>query len=428
MRIIDFGKTDKQLKRFIKDHNARQDERTAQLRVGPVGTAKELIKLYGSALIKAHGIGSLNPIKLPSVRTNNVQLAHLTEASPRTIQRHIKKLLEAKVITAKIFHGSNADYELWLNPDLLVLTPVARALFGLEIENPAPENPLVPASFPPNCRHTDTGDLRTNRLIAVGNPQHLLKTPIALSPRQLQSRKRSSLPLTHKKSGDIFTGDTEEEVEKKLNPSQEAEEEAPLVRDVSLAESTSETQPDRGASLLFFAGLLWTLARNVLYRDMYLSDWQQKRALELIVQFYQPVSPAKMQLVHELYCERITLVQRFVQRDPRNRFVQLPHRFFDKTNASGFTGTRQWGILQQKRKKEVRLELVLAAQIRKYRNNLSREESKRKPPLQVFRECETRLGKLGHPQLVDRFYASVIEPEQFSQIQPFTQPVLQLTT
>ncbi|MEM9341015.1 MAG: hypothetical protein AAGA66_19940, partial [Bacteroidota bacterium] len=77
---------------------------------------------------------------------------------------------------------------------------------------------------------------------------------------------------------------------------------------------------------------------------------------------------------------------------------------------------RAWWYAQDKRKKEVQVKLILSAQIRRYLSNLTKDASKRKPPLEVFRSCEQRIGKLGDPLLLQQFYAAVLPPETYAQL------------
>ena len=116
----------------------------------------------------------------------------------------------------------------------------------------------------------------------------------------------------------------------------------------------------------------------------------------------------KLADVHQVYVERLGLVQKFLAKDPKNRYVQLPDKYFNPDNPSGFTGTRTWYNQQKKREYEVQMKLILHAQIRRFLNNEKKETAKQKPRLALFKACETRLGKLGQPHLVREFHASVL--------------------
>ena len=122
MIVLHYSIAFKALDAYINLYNSQTEELSGQVRQSVTATAKELIRLYGVSLIKANGVGEVDPNNLPSLKTNNVQLATLSHSSSRTIQRHISKLMEAGVITEKVWHGSNASYEVWINPKILCVT------------------------------------------------------------------------------------------------------------------------------------------------------------------------------------------------------------------------------------------------------------------------------------------------------------------
>ncbi len=121
---IDHGQSFMKLGAFIAHSNAPEVLLAKRLRQPVIATAKELIRVYGLALLKARDIAPLSIENLPSLRTNNIQLSKLLVCSPRTIGRHINKLIEAGVITHKKWHGSNSSYEAWVSPEVLPVNGV----------------------------------------------------------------------------------------------------------------------------------------------------------------------------------------------------------------------------------------------------------------------------------------------------------------
>jgi len=117
--VIKYSVSFQMLQQYIEHYNGQQEEFKTRVRQAMTGTAKELIRIYGVSLIKAQKIKALDMDSLPSLRTNNQQLATITGASGRTIQRHINRLLDAKILLQKVWHGSNGSYELWINPKVL---------------------------------------------------------------------------------------------------------------------------------------------------------------------------------------------------------------------------------------------------------------------------------------------------------------------
>ncbi|WP_340156724.1 hypothetical protein, partial [uncultured Winogradskyella sp.] len=247
------------------------------------------------------------------------------------------------------------------------------------------------------CPHTDTSNNGYINNIIMG--VHNLKT------------KASSLPLTsgyesRNATSNTFTGYTGKIDPKKNSDAGEIE----RIKQATDQTGTeiSDVDQARSASLSLYVGSLWKLARNTIYKEHYLTQSQVKKAKELLFLWYNPVSDKKMAKVHQVYIDRIGLVQKYISKNPEKRYVQLPDKYFDPKNPSGFTGTRTWYYQQKKRELEVQMKLVLHAQTRRFLNNEKKETTKQKPRLALFRACENRLGKLGKPELVNAFHASVL--------------------
>ena len=401
MPIIQYSTAFNALDCYVKQHNAVSQDLSSQIRQAMILTAREIIKIYSLSLLKANSIQAVDLENLPPLRTNNVQLAKRSNASTRTIQRHIKRLIDANVIIKKIWHGSNSGYELWLNPNILLIRG------GKAVNKPSKEqedeiielsdNQFFKKYTSPTCPHTDTSNngYINNIIIDVDK----LKT------------KTSSLPLTNgyqsrNATSNIFTGYTG-----KIDPIKKIDageiERIKRATDQTGAEIFGVDQA-RSASLSFYVNSLWKLARNTIYKGHYLTKSQEIKGKELLYLWYEPVTDKKLANVHQVYVERLNIVQKYLNKDPTKRYVQLPSQYFDPKNKYGFTGTRSWYQKQKKRDFEVQLKLILHAQIRRFLNNEKKETAKQKSRLELFRSCETRLSKLGQPDLVKTFHASVL--------------------
>lgn len=426
MIVINYSTSFKALDTYIKEYNDGTDELSAQVRQAASATAKDIIRIYGLSLVKANSVEELDLENLPPLRTNNVQLAKMANASTRTIQRHIKKLQEAGIITNKNWRGTNASYELWINPKILLarcrktMQEVKNALDSSLKESL--ENDLLTEKDTTSCRHTDSCNNRynsNNLLKGVDNSevhQEIDRTGNNSSYNTGNSSERSSLSLTDEKvdsgnvAGNNLSGYTGEKVAEKMEDAGEKVRKKRAENQRSGGLKTSDPDPARSASLSLYISLLWSLAKNTLYSQVYLTERQCEIAQSLIRQWYEPVATHNLSNVHQHYVERIGLVRKFLEKDPEKRFVQLPYKYFNPQNESGFAGTKKWWKEHQKRKLEVHAKLVLHAQIRRFVNNEKKEGSKKKPPLQLYRECETRVGKLGDPGLLQEFHAAILNP------------------
>lgn len=429
MIVINYTTSFKALDSYINSYNETKDNISEKIRQGASATAKDIIRIYGISLVKANAIEKVDIDNLPSLKTNNVQLSKMASASTRTIQRHVKRLQEAGIITNKLWHGTNSSYELWINPKILLAkckTSQFEAKKALDtvllksLEND--QNSMILNEPTPKCPHTDscnTGNKKNNIIIGVHNSedsQVLVRTSDRSGndsgDNSSDDFKRSLHTLTVDVSGNDAgdkTGHTGRNVQKKI------EETGGKVRDLRADQISREVKasgedPARTASLNLYVSMLWILAKNVLYKDVFLTDRQEQIGKKLLYQWYEPVSDSNLSRIHQIYVERIAIVRKFVKKDPSKRFVQLPNRFFDPTNPSGFTGSKKWWEKQEKRKEEVRSKLILHAQIRRFINNEKKEPHKKKPPLPLYRECETRIGKLGDPLLLEQFHAAILNP------------------
>lgn len=429
MIVIHYPTAYKALDRFIDTYNESVEKSTARLRTGAVMTAKELIRIYGISLLKTNGYQEIDRDNLPTLQTNNLQLAKLVKCSSRTIQRHIIKLRAAGIVTSKIFHGSNSNFEVLINPKILLVKE------KLPVDNPKNQfsdrlNPIsqnsLKADFSKfqktNCPDTysgNTGKQNNNIIIAVHNSE------LSASDNS-GNEKRSSLPLTDFiDSGDLSgngTGDTGE-IAKACSEKQENIDENKFKNTGEIASRADKSgdrnvspDPARDNSLTLYTSLLWLMARNLLYKEVDLTERQILIAKKLIRKLYEPASTANIPNVHQHYVERISLVAKYVRKDPLNRYVPLPYKYFDTNNLKGFVGTKKWYQADQLRKREVERELILKRVIRKYQNNEKKEPSKKRPVIQMFRECENTIGKFNDASLTQRFHAAVLQHETYRQL------------
>lgn len=426
MIVINYSTSFNALDHYIKTYNESKDSLSEQVRQGAAATAKDIIRIYGLFLVKANGVAEVDPDNLPPIRTNNVQLAKMANASPRTIQRHILRLKEAGIITDKIWHGSNSSYELFITPKILLARcrkTLQEVKTSLDIAlNQSLENERVKEKHTTSCLHTDSCNnsyINNNLLNGVDNLENSEQMEASGNDTGYKtgnSSKRSSLPLTDENdatsydTGNTGTGYTGEKDAKKI---EDAGEKVRIKRAENRRSGdvkSPDPDPARSASLNLYVTLLWSLAKNVLYSGTFLTERQEVIGKQLIYGWYEPVSTGNLSNVHQIYVERIGLVRKFIEKDPEKRFVQLPYKYFDPDNPNGFSGTKKWWKEHEKRKVEVQAKLILHAQIRRFINNERKEPSKRKAPLQLYRECETRVGKLGDPLLLQQFHAAILNP------------------
>jgi len=424
MIIIHYPTAFKALDQYIDQYNTTVAIKTDRLRTGAVMTAKELIRIYGISLLKANGCQEVQLHKLPTLQTNNIQLAKLVKCSSRSIQRYIIKLRKAKIIIEKIFHGSNSNYEVLINPTILLI----KERLAVDKTNQELQQALILAKEneaksslsnlqKTNCPDTYSSNTRNinNILIGVCNS---FKITTQSQPKNLKWRWQlltnenncgNAGGYSSGNTGEIASQDSKNQ-EKKL---EDAGEIASRVDDPTKTIIPSDATRDNFLSM--YVSLLWLTTRNLLYKTVDLTDRQVLIAKSLIRKLYEPVLTEKLSNTHQHYTERIVLVSKYLKKDS-SRFVPLPYRYFDTKNPTGFVGTKKWHKADQVRKKEVERELTLSRLIRKYQCNEKKPNASKKQPLQLFRECENTLGKFNDPLLTERFHAAVLTYESYRQI------------
>ena len=416
MIVIHYPTAFKALDCFIDRFNEKAEKKSLRLRTGAVMTAKEIVRIYGISLLKAGDVQQITNDNLPTLQTNNHQLAKLVKCSSRTIQRHIARLRSAGIITSKTFHGSNANYELLINPEILLIKEklsVENTKKQLKHNLEAPRQNTVDKGFSntstTNCPHTyssNTSNIKNNIIIPVDNSS------------------RSSLPLTLLSDAGYRSGNTtgnageivQKKNEKQVFEKKFDEEAGEIVsRAAPSGHRNGEPEAVRGNSLTLFTSLFWMMSRNLLYANVDLTEHQVLIAKQLIYKLYEPVATEHLSKVHSQYIERIALVHKYLQKNPK-RFVMLPYLYFNTNNPHGFVGTKKWFYDDQKHKEEVQRELVVSRLIRSYIKNETKEPAKRVPKLQLFRQCENTIGKFNRPELLQRFHAAVLKHETYEHV------------
>src|SRR5690606_15149051 len=163
---IDMGKSGKLLRAFVDAYNEGRPMRE-RIRSNHVNLMEKLLHIYRVNLWQQQQDGALlvpgSP--LPYLETNNGQLRHYLKCTERSMQHLRQRLKTAGLILEEIWHGSQRDYEMRLNPAVIHLGKAGDktnyvGLFGGEprSKNSGCQN----ENFSPNC--TRQKKLVTNKL------------------------------------------------------------------------------------------------------------------------------------------------------------------------------------------------------------------------------------------------------------------------
>ncbi|WP_050765203.1 hypothetical protein U8527_09910 [Kordia algicida OT-1] len=382
-----------------------------------IATAREIIRIYGASLFKASKKAGFDTASIPPLATNNIQLAKISHVSTRTIKRHLKKLLQTNVIIEKINYGRKANYELYLNPKILLINSekaVNKQQNQKEnMKSKNTDNQFFKKNYWTSCPQTDASNNSyiNNILIAVDNKMNI--------DRSLSYRSSKVEAL----AGNNFTRYVEKEGKEKINEpliqgtpgarnfksTNDVEKEGELPEVKTQAKDIDSRLEASGIPFLnSYVDSLWELAKKKLYKEVCLTENVEKKTKELLYLWYQPVKKQHLDKVHNVYIKRVELVQKYLAKDPEYRYVQLPHKYFDPTNKHGFTGTKVWYENYIRSKQNTRLKLITHAQIRRFLNNEKKQTQHQKPRFPLFKDCEKRIQQLGKPVLLNQFYTAVL--------------------
>ena len=429
MIVIDYSTALRALDDYVKTYNEGCTSLKDRIRQGTNATAKEMIRLYGGQLILANNRAKVDRDDLPPLSTNNIHLSKVSNASSRTIQRHIKKLQEVGIITNKKFRGSKANYKVWINPKILLATQFisekdAESELRMALSE-AFEKESIKKGKTSTCpnREPSNNGYNNNILIDVCNSNE--KTEF---DRFLEESGHNWSGHTGKKLDDFLEDwDKFEAEELKKSDARSGDREKKKVALKKKSENTGrkwqkrevkgpstmvsdDENNSRSASLNLYIDLLWNLAKNTLYANHSLTSWQIDTAKNLIAKLYEPVKGSALSTVHEHYVARIAWQHESIKRQPERRFVLLPHQYFDTNNSHGFVGTKQPFLLQEAKKERLKKQLITSQAIRRYNENLKKPVERQKPILDLYRTCETRVSKLGNKELLTQFHSAVLEP------------------
>lgn len=394
MTLVNYTKAFNALDRYIKAYNKTR-KLSEQIRQATAATAKEIIRIYGVSLLKANALAPIDRETPPPLTTNNKQLALVANASSRTIQRHIVRLEKAGIISKKVWRGKYADYLLWLAPEILLING-QKAVYNTQNNTIAKKTQLTENQFLKNitmtsCPPTDSNTTKdiTNLLIDVNN--------------SLQKQERVSKVGSQKISVSKISGYTEGKAPKKHL----TEGKACTTRAQRQVRADTLQASARSASLSIYVQSLWTLAKQTIYKDVYLTQHQKTSAKKWLLLWYEPVNDNQLQRVHNIYVKRIEMVRKYLDKDKR-RFVQFPSYYFNPNNASGFAGTKAWYDAQKRRKASIDATLILQKEIRRFLTNEAKDTAEQIPRLTLFRLSQKRIEKLGGNAL-EEFYQSILK-------------------
>ncbi len=442
---LKWRKSKKLLDAYIERYNADKPLRE-QLRAPHKALAQHLLFLYSVAIARAQayggGIQEMSP--LPSLRTNNAQLADAMGCNERSIQNHRKRLKAAKIILEEVFHGSNAQYEMIFNGAIVHLQAAGQPdniihLFQQSVNGQNQGSAGAPSMQ--TFRHTVSCNTTqvTKELIELSGADSQQQADFqsnewkkavekavdkcAKPENVVENQAAGSIPDTQGTGSGYEKGSAGQETPPELrgtpqkgtaSPENAAaaipdtQDEGPAaIAPTSLRDALQPLPEKIRASIQRHLQVIWTCALLNLYEDKWIADEEAERAKAVLAEYFIYTTPDRFQAGAAEIIERIILVRRWIERGQakgEKRWVPLPSKYFDFRNQNGFTRTKSWFKAHIKAKAEIKAKELLTKAIKEYLR--AQEPGAKIGPSETYRRISQRLGKYDS-WLLDRFHEQI---------------------
>ena len=446
---------------LVEDFTTRYNQNKPlrkQLRACHVALIQRLLDIQRTVLWTQQSGRSLLPpdMPLPYLSTNNAYLGKKTRCSTRTIQNLRHRLREAGLILDEIWHGSKANYEIRLNPEVIFLGRRGDrrnwiSLFeGKEMMVDACEDHQDPETI--NIASVDP--LKTEDLEQpISDATEVWKTaaaPVEIPFKQgiqqgfdhpsyeekntvfsenFSSKCTLSLPDTNQlnqleidpcgkaagtdadRSGDqrrIFLTGYETDSDEPRKPPRVARR-PPVGREQgtggvqqTFGEVVQELPEKLGRRIFREVSKVWAMAREELYVGEWIADTERERAKARLAEYYLYAQPERYEAGTAEICERIQLVRKWIDRgrqQGQERWVPIPSVYFDYRNGRGFSRTKAWFKKHMAKRREIGDNIAVAKAVGRYQRCVEDEQSKR-GPLEIYQELRERLRERGEEVMI----------------------------
>lgn len=350
---------------------------------------------------------------LPSLATNGTQIAAWRSFSDRTSRNHIATLRDAGIISDYKFHGSTADFEVWINPEILFDYPqmaveksrnsdIANVVFS-QIDKNFPHRVTVTHSNKEveidNVSNQHSDSQKTDGIECHSDNHGDTEQPKPAGEGQT-SNLTDNVTVRHSDKGaGGAAGGADTPKERR-----------------SRAGRYERTDAQKQAIFEGFLSSFWLYAKQMLYASRSFQPWQEELALKTIrrsVYHWFEVEMTEKQwddYQKELY-QRIEMVARYYAKHP-DKYIPEPFAwgkegagYFDWENERGFRATAQWLRNNQQLYRTHYIRQVVSRAIRalqKHRCGTAPVKLQKLTYLEAYRTIERSLERFGETTL-ERF-------------------------
>jgi len=188
----------------VANERANGDLTRSPLRSGHRELFKELVKVCERQMRTQLRFFGDNPSFLSietgvpySIHTNRVMLANNTHRGESTIYRQLVRLRDAGIIIGKIYHGPTRNFEVFISPEILLISDHLNPQFDpITLKIIPAENQIVISPLRSICTvHLKDKNSFNNRIIPEHPQEHQVENPAGL--------------ILHSEQQELFTGTRE---------------------------------------------------------------------------------------------------------------------------------------------------------------------------------------------------------------------------
>lgn len=357
-------------------------------------TAEHLVKAYVREFYRTTRTLGNATDEVPSLLTNGVEIAAWRSFSDRTSRNHIATLRECGIISDYKFRGSQADFEVWISPEILFDAPTST------VEN-SNFSTLISSAL---------GEMSKNFPHKVTVTHSNLEIEIDNVSCEHSDQQKAVAAAIH---SDIH-GDTEQhqpEANTPTSPCHSDNQQGGAAAGGPRAKTRhiQRTEAQRQAIFEGFLGSFWLYAKQLLYPSRSFQSWEDARALATIrrsvyFHFDTEWTEKEWDTYQKSLYARLEMVARYYAKHP-DRYIPEPYAwgregagYFDWENERGFRATEAWFQKSQQLYRTHYLRTRVSQAIRilqKHRCGTAPVKYQRLSYLEAYRSLENTLEKYG---------------------------------
>lgn len=341
----------KLLRRHIDQYNSQFTGKGSlkyKLRASHIKLAEHLLVLYFGTLRGKQRTGAAilqGGEPLPTLRTSNGALAAEMGVCKGTIINLRERLTKAGIIAYKAWHGTNAPYELDLNPQVMFLRDLTgnwkgnlnSIFFSCTVKTL--DHTVSGTQYPEYPDQDTKKESNKSGEERASNVENSKKDGEALPSSS--STQDTDSGYTANVTGSERPG---KGADQDTNPS-ELRDGSPGDRfPADMEEAIGHLSPENQLKVKHAAALCWGKAEASIYKDEWLSDAQKEAGRIAIAEYLaRSVHPKRYEAARGEIQERIDMAYEWLNQKEK-RFVLLPRYYFDirNRNKGGFLHTEKW--------------------------------------------------------------------------------------